>query len=347
MVKKVLILDGISGVPLATEITEAFRELTIATDYIDSSKLKRRKFNKITSAVQKLIHRYILKEDYYRHPKMANQNIQQVIAGSQPDIVFVIGFLYRFFDLEFFKQLKDRHEFKLYLYDTDSGNLFNNKRELLYFFNRELPIYDHIFSFSKTTTEFINKLNSVEATFFPYGAKQIPKQDVKVKQHDVLFVGSADMRRVFLLEHLTQQNLCVYGSKWQRNGDVISTELNSVIHDQSIWGDELHQLLATSKIILNITRSTFYGVETGLNLRIFETLAAGGFLLTDHCEELEELFIIGKHIETYKNAKELKEKVEYYLTHEDERAAIARSGYEFYMKNYAWKSRMEKLLQLF
>ncbi len=82
-------------------------------------------------------------------------------------------------------------------------------------------------------------------------------------------------------------------------------------------------MLQQSKIVLNISRSTFYGVETGLNLRIFETLASGGFLLTDYCDELKDLFSIGEHIETYRDSEDLNDKVSYYLKHEESRKKIA------------------------
>ncbi len=351
MDKKILILDGISGVSLGTEITEAFTEFDIKVEYTDAAILEKRIFNKLNSAIHKIIHRHLYKEDYYRHPKITNRSLKNIIDNRKPDIIFVIGFLYRFFDLNFIRQLKNQYAFKLYLYDTDSCNLFNSKRELLYFFNQELPIYDHIYSFSRTTTRLINNLNSVNASFFPFGAKPIiPSEEnnsEENKKHDILFIGSADMRRIFLLEALVEQNLCVYGSKWQRNNDLMSHKLKKSIHHQAIWGKELHTVLQQSKIILNITRSTFYGVETGLNLRIFETLASGGFLLTDYCDELNELFTIGEHIESYRDAEELKDKVNYYLQHEEKRKKISLKGYEHFQKNFTWKARMKELLSKF
>jgi spore maturation protein CgeB len=69
--------------------------------------------------------------------------------------------------------------------------------------------------------------------------------------------------------------------------------------------------------VLNITRSDFFGAETGVNLRIFEALAAGCFLLTDHCEELAELFAVGKEIETYRSSAELgRKRQDYYLNNQ-------------------------------
>jgi len=76
-----------------------------------------------------------------------------------------------------------------------------------------------------------------------------------------------------------------------------------------------------------------------LNLRIFEVLAAGGFLLTDHYEEIAELFEIGKEVETYSSARELREKVEYYLNHEEERIQIAAAGKKKFYELYTWEQR--------
>ena len=346
MTDKILILDGISGISLGMEIADTFTDLKIPTSYASSKNLEHRKFNKLNNAIFKFIHRQIYKEDYYRHPKITNQSLEQLILETQTKTIFVIGFLYRFFDLKFIRQLKEKYDLKFYLYDTDSCNLFNNKRELVYFFNQELPLYKHIYSFSKTTTDFINKINSLNASYFPFGSNHIKAYNHN-KEHDVLFVGSADMRRIFLLEHLLEFNLKVYGSKWKRNHSIISQKLNDIIIDRPIWGDALYQEISRSKIILNITRSTFYGTETGVNLRIFESLAAQSFLLTDYTPELAELFKVGQEIETYSSAEELRDKVNYYLQHDNKRIKIAQKGYEKFLESYTWKIRLTELLSDF
>ncbi len=343
--KKILVLDGISGISLGQEIASALQDNIKDTYYIASEKLEKKSFYKLSSAVKKAFNRQFLKKDYYRNPKITNHALQKLIQEQQPDIILVIGFLYRFFDLQLIQTLKQQYGFKLYLYDTDSCNLFNNKRELIYFYTEELPLYDHIFSFSKTTTEFINKNDQLNASYFPFGANPIEVPATIEKSLDVLFVGSADMRRIFLLEHLVEHQICIYGSKWQRNNALISAQLQDKINYQPIWGNQLHSLLHQSKIILNITRSTFYGVETGVNLRIFETLAAQGFLLTEYCSELNELFEIGKHIETYRDSEELKDKVNFYLNHDREREKTALQGHQYFMENYTWDHRIKELLR--
>ena len=351
MKKKILILDGISGISLGREIDEAFRDLNVSTRYVASDRLVRKPFYKPIAEIKKAIHRQMLNEEYYHNPKISNTRFRDLIDEHRADIVFVIGFLYRFFDLDFVRQLKARRGFELYLYDTDSCNLFNNKRELVFFYDHELPLYDRIYSFSKTTTSFIDKNKNLNCEYFPFGAKPIDPErlnsPVSGEQTDILFVGSADMRRIFMLEQLAGFDLLVFGSKWARNQSVISTELNNKIRDESIWGADLHRELLRSKIVLNITRSSFYGVETGVNLRIFETLAARRFLLTDHTPELEDLFRIGEEIESYSSSEELVDKVKFYLENEEKRNKIARKGHDAYLQSYTWNSRIKELLGAF
>ena len=344
--KKILIIDGISGVSLAKEIAEAMSALNIECEYLDCSTFKKVRLYKPRQAANKIIHQTFFSKEFHYTPKIPFNDFSKKIEAIKPDIIFVVGFLYRFVDLSLMQDFKKKHGISLYLYDTDSCNLFSRRRELLYFINQEFPIYDHIFSFSSVITQFINKLNKSDVTYFPFGAKPIPLAHSLAKKQDVFFIGSADLRRIFLLEKLASHNITIYGSRWKKNWSVISEPLQKKIIEQNFWGDELHQKLHQSKIILNITRSGFYGVETGLNLRIFETLAAGAFLLTDYCDELAELFKIGHHIETFSSSDEMVDKVNYYLKHDSKREQIARNGYNLYQEKFTWEKRVSELLSV-
>jgi len=345
--KKILILDSISGVSLAKELTEAISTLNNSCTYIDLAKFKKKQFYKPWQACNKIIQKSIFSREFYYTPKVPFNSLSKEIERLKPDIIFVIGFLYRFFDLKHMLSLKQELGFSLYLYDTDSCNLFSRRRELLYFVNEEFPIYDKIFSFSSVMAKFTNKLNSSHANYFPFGAAPIAPSQSQDKPLDIFFIGSADLRRIFLLEKLTSHNVAIYGSRWSKNKSITSPALQERITEQNFWGNDLHQKLHGSKIILNITRSGFYGVETGLNLRIFETLSAGAFLLTDYCDELADLFKIGHHIESFTSSEEMLDKVNYYLKHEDKRKKIAQNGYRLYKEKFTWEKRAKELLTLF
>ena len=86
-----------------------------------------------------------------------------------------------------------------------------------------------------------------------------------------------------------------------------------------------------SRINMGITLHT---ITSGIPQRVFDILGAGGFLLTNYQPEIPELFNIGSELEVYKDFDEMKEKVSYYLTHEDKRARIAANGHRKVKERY-------------
>jgi glycosyltransferase involved in cell wall biosynthesis len=86
---------------------------------------------------------------------------------------------------------------------------------------------------------------------------------------------------------------------------------------------ETADLYADSQITLNVS------LNGDLNLRVFESLAAGGFLLTDELAEasgLRLLFEPGRHLETWRTPGELVEKIRHYLAKPEEAQRIRREG---------------------
>jgi spore maturation protein CgeB len=62
------------------------------------------------------------------------------------------------------------------------------------------------------------------------------------------------------------------------------------------------------------------------NMRVFETLGAGTFLLTEPYDNITAMFEPGRELETFADEKELVDKILYYLAHPREREDIARRG---------------------
>jgi glycosyltransferase involved in cell wall biosynthesis len=86
---------------------------------------------------------------------------------------------------------------------------------------------------------------------------------------------------------------------------------------------ETANIYADSQVTLNIS------LNGDLNLRVFESLAAGGFLLTDELGEdsgLPRLFEAGRHLDTWRTPGELVEKIRHYLAHPAEAQRIRREG---------------------
>lgn len=95
-----------------------------------------------------------------------------------------------------------------------------------------------------------------------------------------------------------------------------------------------------SKVVFNIT------IKDDINMRTFETLSTGSFLLTNWIPTLGDLFEDGKHLVTYKTLDEMVEKTKYYLEHGDEREKIAKAGHEEFIAKHTYKHRVEKVLEI-
>lgn len=106
---------------------------------------------------------------------------------------------------------------------------------------------------------------------------------------------------------------------------------------------EMPKIFHLSRINLNFTSKP---IRTGLPLRIWDILGAGGFVLTNYQSEIPEYFEIGRELETYSSEEELLEKISYYLQHEEERQIIARNGYEKAKKNYSLNVRVEQMVSI-
>ena len=85
-------------------------------------------------------------------------------------------------------------------------------------------------------------------------------------------------------------------------------------------------------------------IRTGIPLRAWDIVGAGGFLMTSFQLEYMDFFENGKDYVYYESHDDLLRKTEYYLNHEDERAQIARNGHEKAGKFHSYEKRMEFIL---
>jgi hypothetical protein len=84
-----------------------------------------------------------------------------------------------------------------------------------------------------------------------------------------------------------------------------------------------------------------------LNMRTFEVMAAGGFLLTDRLSPqsgMETLFRRGVDYVDYENLGDLLDKLRYFLSRPDECLRIAKAGHAAYVERHQPKQRVRDLL---
>jgi len=145
----------------------------------------------------------------------------------------------------------------------------------------------------------------------------------------------AQIERIEVLNHLSKK----YEVDIFTNSD--TSKLENV---NCLGGAEYYtmspRVFNQTKINLNMTLPS---IETGVPWRVFDIMAAGGFVLSNYQEEIEDLFEIGKEIEVFRNLEELEEKVEYYLSHDKQREEIALNGKEKVYKDYNLTNTIMKM----
>jgi hypothetical protein len=168
-----------------------------------------------------------------------------------------------------------------------------------------------------------------------YGANhQVLRQGIHEPDHrlfensksvDIAFVGSTNsykQRRI-----LTRWLTSTYG-------DRISFHSN-------LRGLDLNKELAKTKIVVGDT----YPVKNYWSNRVYEILGRGGFLLFPETVGLDSEFTDKVHYVSYPrgNFRALRDRISYYLAHDEEREKIRQAGFEK-CGEYTYTSRVKELL---
>lgn len=142
------------------------------------------------------------------------------------------------------------------------------------------------------------------------------ERDLDVAFVGKLMVGTARKR---ILEQI--------GQRWSMN--------EQRFYKQS----EIPAVYSRAKVVLNLP------LADDLNFRTFEAMSCGAMLLTRRAANGQEvLFEEGKHFAAFADEQELYDKLDYYLTHPEEREVIAAAGLAEVQQHHRLEQRLEKLL---
>lgn len=112
--------------------------------------------------------------------------------------------------------------------------------------------------------------------------------------------------------------------------------------DSAVYGDELAEKVAESKIILGFNVNDHcWGYWSN---RVGKILTLGGFLLYRYVPGMELFLRDGA--EYFSNIAEAIEKIKYYLEHNEEREKIAQRGYEIGRQRFTSEERIKDLMIL-
>ena len=112
-------------------------------------------------------------------------------------------------------------------------------------------------------------------------------------------------------------------------------------HGTADYYSEMPLVFKKSRINLNISLRI---IKSGIPLRAFDIMGSGGFLLSNYQEDFLENFTPGVDFEYYESERDLLQKIEYYLTHEEERLAIAKNGHDQVAAAHTYRDRVREML---
>jgi len=202
----------------------------------------------------------------------------------------------------------------------------------------------HFFTVDKFMADWFNENTNVKGHFMPpgvYDKECYLHSDYNKKDydHDVIFVGSKRYHQ----EHSFRPKLIdflreAYGDRFCHVGGDGDTG--------TIRGHDLNRIYARSKIAIGDTLSINFDYPYYTSDRLFESTGRGGFTIYPAIKGLDQYFNEDE-IVWYKHGdlNDLKQKIDYYLEHEEEREAIRERGHERTKKEHTYVHRWKTILK--
>lgn len=197
----------------------------------------------------------------------------------------------------------------------------------------QLQIYGQYIFDEIITQELIDNINGQYL-------RQNPDTGLRLSKPALTFAMASEVTRN---ERLVLLSLCGkrFDTKLYSNDD--SVVIKNVTKCGPVdYVETMPKVFTCSKINLNPTLRI---IQTGIPLRAFDIMGAGGFLLSNYQEELLEHFENEKHLVIYESMEDAIEKIGFYLKHEERRCQIAENGKKRTLEEYSLQNCMERIFQ--
>lgn len=126
----------------------------------------------------------------------------------------------------------------------------------------------------------------------------------------------------------------------------------STINRGAIWGRSMLRAFSASRIVLNAYAELGNGPQSvSPNMRQMEATGMGAMLLTQASSNLRAFFTPGREVETFRDQKELMDKILFFLANEEERRTVAENGQRRCLNDFNMDMRalafMDRVNELF
>lgn len=211
-------------------------------------------------------------------------------------------------------------------YTPDPALVFHQSR----YFERCIPIYDWLVTTKPFELEMYHHLGAKKVLLVLQGFdlkfttyKAITQENTDWRS-DVCFVGHYENHYAETIKAARDKAglLKIWGPKWPRYAKN-NTWARPYVCGNGVWGQNYLHALSYTKIGLGFLSKWIPETTT---TRSFEIPALGTFLLAERTDDHLSLFEEGKEAEFFGSHDELKDKLRFYLTHDNVRNKIAAAG---------------------
>lgn len=164
---------------------------------------------------------------------------------------------------------------------------------------------------------------------------------------DLAFVGAGYRNRQEFFRGFLDLDFKIWGSDWN-----LQSPLGHLIQNRGarVSEDEAVIIFNASRVNLNLHSSPFHpGINPDgdyLNPRVFDLAGAGAFQLVDRRSQLPEFFQPEGELATFSNLTEARDKIGYFLGHEEERRGMAARGRERCLRDHTYVRRLQEALDI-
>jgi spore maturation protein CgeB len=207
--------------------------------------------------------------------------------------------------------------------------------------------YDYLFFKDPYVVEYFRNTLIKNSYYLPECCNPDYHKPVNINAEETSFygcelttAGGIYTNREAFFRNLKNYNVKIWGSSpplWMNTSHIKKMIMNKyVVHEQKA------KAFTAAKIVLNNLNP---GEIWGINCRAFEVTACGGFEMINYRKGLSQLFEIDKEVVSFNNYNDLIEKIDYYLSHDNERAMIAEAGRLRAHKDHTYKLRLQLMLK--
>lgn len=328
-VKKILILGSQDKFSIEKMYERAFKSLKCEVKFLHVYNIRKNFLHKITWKYFRFLYFLSIRKKIKRYLEK-NKNF---------DLIIIFKGLY--LKKTFLKEIKENSKNSKFIniftddpFKVDYFKDISNKNIL-----RSIPEFDHVYIFSKKILKKL-RLRFTKTTFsyLPFAHdKEIHKKkiDMKKKNYDLSFIGTADETRYRVINELKDFKIIIAGNGWNK-----FNLPKNVTYVFSADSKKYSAIINESMICLNLLRSQN---NDSHNMKTFEIPSMGGLMLTKENKDQISFFPENIACVTYKNVEDIRLKINKIKNNPKKYEKIKKEGYKIALKN-SYQERAKNII---